>query len=165
MKILAIDITGKCNFECKFCYQESKGKLSIEQIMENVHSNPDFSKVEIGGGEPFMHKGLLEILGKMVNAGKSVNISTNASIIPEEFFGLEASLRDKITMQASLPAGNPGLYKKITGKNLFDLVLENIGRLKQKYIAVISSAIYADNFGSVKEILSLAYDFNIPSPV
>jgi len=165
MKILTIDITGKCNLECRFCYQTSIGELSTEQVMQHINANPDFNSVEIGGGEPFMHPELFEILRKINDSGKTINVSTNATCVSNEFLNLESIIREKITLQVSLQAGNSESYEHVTGSNFFDLVLGNIGRLKEKYQTVISSSIYADNFDTVREILSLAYGFNVPARI
>lgn len=165
MKILTIDISGKCNLECSFCYQTIVGELSAGQVMDHVNSNPDFETVEIGGGEPFTHGSLIEILKQTADSGKSVNIATNATFIPEGLLRLESSVRDNIALQVSLPAGNARLYRHVTGSDFFDNVVENMARLKERYEVSLSSAIYADNFETVPEILGLACRFNIPARI
>ncbi|MFH1637724.1 MAG: radical SAM protein [Candidatus Woesearchaeota archaeon] len=162
MKILTIDINSTCNLECAFCYQQNDAELSAEKIMDIVKSNPNFDTVEIGGGEPFMHRQILDVLLQIAGNGRDVNVSTNAVFIPEGLLGLESRVKDKITLQVSLPAASSELYEHITKRPFFTKVVKNIERMKKEYNVILTSSIYGDNFDNVPEILGLSYSLSLP---
>lgn len=163
MKTLTIDINGDCNINCEFCYQDLDGSsLSQNQILEIAQEKQDFDNIEIGGGEPFMHKKLVEIIKDLTGNERKIHISTNATFIPKNILDLEESVRDKVAMQVSLHAGNKELYKSVTGKDFFDKVIENTKILKDFYKVGLNAVIYPKNFSQVKDILQTSYDLDIP---
>ena len=163
MNTLTIDVNGYCNLGCEFCYQNLDGsELSEEEILKILDKNPNFADIEIGGGEPFLHKDIISIIKSMREKGKKLHISTNATRIPEGFLELEDRLRQGSQVQVSLHASNPELYKKITKKDLFNAVIDNIGKIKPRYSTLISSAIYQANFDDVPNIVDLSSELELP---
>lgn len=164
MKNINIDICGKekCNLSCRFCYQDLEGKLSCDDVLQIVESNPSFERVEIGGGEPFMHEEIVKITKELAKKGKLVHISTNGTLIPDGFLKLEDKLKEKVQIQVSLHASNPVLYQKVTGKELFYTVKDKIQTLKEHYFVTLSSTIYNDNFSDVENIVRLAMQLRTP---
>lgn len=163
MKILTIDINAYCNIGCEFCYQDLDGsQLSENHIYDIVDKNPGFDTVEIGGGEPLLDKRIINIIKRIRENGKKLNISTNTTKIPEGLLDLEDKIRNNTEIQVSLHASNPELYQRITGKDLFNVVIENIGKLKPRYSTLISSAIYKTNFDDVPNIVELANQLELP---
>jgi len=171
MKNLTIDINGTCNLECDFCYSELDGtRLNKDEVLNIIQANPDFSKVELGGGEPFIHPELLNIVKQLVTKDKQVHLSTNGTLIPREFLDLdnldlEETVKDNITVQVSLPAGDRESYQAVTGRNLFETVIQTAEELKENYKTVFSTAIYQRNLGQVKNILEVGYGLRIPTRV
>jgi len=160
---LTIDINGECNIACEFCYQDLDGSmLSAEKVMGYVKANSQAEVIEIGGGEPFLHDDLIKILCAVADFGKKAHVSTNAVFIPDGLFELEEIVRNKITVQVSLHAGNPGLYHEITGKDFFDCVVENIAHLKDFYKTIVNAVVYQKNFENVPEILDIAESLSVP---
>lgn len=169
MKTLTMDINGECNLNCEFCYQGLDGNiLNNSQIFDIMREKMDFDVVELGGGEPFLHKELDMIIANLIKLNKKINISTNAAFIPKAILNLEKSLRNNVTMQISLHASNKDAYESIAGYDYFDNVLKNTGILKQLYKSSFNAVIYNKNFNQVKDILSIAYGLGMPirvSPV
>jgi len=160
---ITIDINGYCNNECEMCYQDLDGsELSLDEIVSFVKGNLSSDVVEIGGGEPFLHKDLLEIIAQIVDGGKRVHISTNATFIPKGLLDLREEVRNSTTIQVSLFGGTREVYQKVTKKDFFDRVVKNASRLKKRYKTVISSPIYQENFDTVPKILGIAYGLGIP---
>lgn len=162
MSELTIDINGTCNLSCDFCYKElDNSELSTEKIKSIIDENQS-SSVDIGGGEPTLHKDLPEILKHITIQGKKANVSTNATIIPGILFYLKENIKDSTTMQISLHASNKYLYEEITGKDLFDAVIENTNELKKYYSTQINTVVYKKNIDDVPNIVNLAKDLNLP---
>lgn len=166
MSNLTIDVNARCNIGCEFCYQNLDGsELSLDQVLNKVESGLKIGRldiVEIGGGEPFMYKSLLELMTRLTSLGKRIHISTNATFIPNGLIELESRVRDNATIQASLHASNPELYKEITKRDLFYNVINNIKKIKEKFETIISTAVYDKNLYDVPSILGLAYSLELP---
>ena len=166
MKNLTIDINGTCNLECDFCYSElDRVELTKEEIFKIVQAHLDFDRIELGGGEPFVHSELLGIVKQLVSEGKQVHLSTNGTIVPQEFLDLEEAVKDQVTVQVSLPAGDRGIYQAITGKDLFETVIQNAEKWQRYYKTVFSTAVYQRNLGQVKDILNIGYGLSVPTRV
>ena len=160
MLTLTIDITGRCNLGCDFCYQEEReAELSLEQIMGFANG---FRAVEIGGGEPFLHKDIVELVGMLTSGGKLVHIATNGAYVPEGLFDLGSDKRGRVVVQVSLPAANGSLYRKITNEDALPRVLDNIAVMRERYDIVLSSAIYAKNYEAAEEIMDMARNLSLP---
>lgn len=166
MNTLTIDINGTCNLACNFCYQDLDGsELTKEQILEIVSRNSKFKTLELGGGEPFLHQELADIVKIVVNDNRKVHISTNATFLPEAIIDLEEKIRNNVTMQVSLHAADREMYQMITSNDLFSRVVANARALKQLYGTVLNAVIYQSNLHQVRDILALGYALAIPTRV
>jgi len=90
-RIIHIDITGKCNFECLHCRGRFSNK-SIElshfkRIIDNIFENwnNDLKWMEIGGGEPLLHKDLAKMIHYIKKKNKKIRIIvvSNGSLFNE----------------------------------------------------------------------------------
>ena len=162
MRNLTIDINGICNEKCKFCYQDLDGSILSEKEIMGLVNDSDADVIEIGGGEPFLDKRIVSIIANIRNKGKRVHVSTNATLIPKGLLDLEARAKEGTQLQASIHGSNPALYERITGKNLLDRAVKNIGTLKPHFSMLMTSAIYQDNFNDVPNLVNLAEQLQLP---
>ena len=117
-KVCCVVFTIGCNFRCGFCYS---GELVLEErIKENnyqIFEKDFFDFLEqrkglldacvICGGEPTIHKDLIDFVAKIKNMGFLVKLDTNGS--------------------------NPAVLKKLLEKKLIDYVAMDIKANKEKY--------------------------------
>jgi len=62
VKTIQFDITTICNLSCSHCYMDLDPlELDIHDINHHLAQSPG-ARVNIGGGEPFMHGSLKKIL-------------------------------------------------------------------------------------------------------
>jgi MoaA/NifB/PqqE/SkfB family radical SAM enzyme len=163
MSNIIIDLLSNCNLKCEFCYQDIlDSKLSKENILSNLTKYNNYDRVDLGGGEPFLHEDIIQIIKSISDLDKRIIISTNGTIIPQEFLDLEEKIKNKTNVQVSLHASNEKLYQDITGQNLFNQVMQNIEKIKPKYSTSISSVIYKKNYEDVENLISLAKEFELP---
>jgi MoaA/NifB/PqqE/SkfB family radical SAM enzyme len=84
-------ITEKCNSRCKTCYFWKYGlddELTIEECKDFIVSLKELVKIpfeiNLGGGEPLLKKGILDLVKFCVERGIQPAISTNATLIDDE---------------------------------------------------------------------------------
>ena len=159
---LTVDINAYCNLRCEFCYQDLDGSILSEKEIMGLVNDSDADVIEIGGGEPFLDKRIVSIIANIRNKGKRVHVSTNATLIPKGLLDLEARAKEGTQLQASIHGSNPALYERITGKNLLDRAVKNIGTLKPHFSMLMTSAIYQDNFNDVPNLVNLAEQLQLP---
>lgn len=160
---LTIDITSKCNLSCEFCYNsEGESSLTLEDMAEIESKYPSAHLFEIGGGEPLLHKDIIPITEYLAEKGKTVNIVTNGTVLNKDFLKLAEKYASQLEIEVSLHASNPQLFKEITGKNMFDKVIENIYEYKKHFTTIITTAVYEKNFDDVKNILLLRRKLDVP---
>jgi MoaA/NifB/PqqE/SkfB family radical SAM enzyme len=163
MKQLTVDINGTCNIACEFCYQDLDGsELSLDQVSKIVADTPNTSVVNIGGGEPLIHKDIVPIIQMLYDNNKRAHISTNATVIPQGMLSLDDAVRNNTSIQVSINAATRETYEAVTGKDMFDRVLKNVDLLKPKYHTSLSAVIYRKNFDEVDQLIDLGASLGLP---
>ncbi|NCN51924.1 radical SAM protein [archaeon] len=91
-KRLRIEITGKCNLKCKYCYNsrfnqldEVKNQLTLEEIKKIIKEAFEIGikEVYLIGGEPFMHPNIFEIMDYIHSFNGKISISSNGTLLNE----------------------------------------------------------------------------------
>jgi cyclic pyranopterin phosphate synthase len=126
---LRISLTPKCNLSCIYCHREGEKKseepLSAAEIAEvlNVAAHFGIRSVKFTGGEPMLRTDLLEII-RTVPEGMESSITTNGTLLA----GLASDLKNAglRRVNVSIDSLNHETYKKITGTDKLDDVLEGI---------------------------------------
>ena len=86
-KVCAIIFTMGCNFRCPFCH--NRELVLVDEFPESISFNEiqNFLKTRIGlidaveftGGEPLLHKGIVEVASIIKDMGFLVKVDTNGS--------------------------------------------------------------------------------------
>jgi cyclic pyranopterin phosphate synthase len=126
---LRISLTPKCNLSCIYCHREGETtpeeSLSAAEIAEILRVATHFGirSVKFTGGEPMLRTDLLEII-RSVPAGMESSLTTNGTRLA----GLAADLKQAglRRVNVSIDSLNHETYKKITGTDKLDDVLEGI---------------------------------------
>lgn len=95
LSFLALSITERCSLKCKKCsvlapYYKKPCDDSLETVLEPLKRLlwcvDSVAEMQVGGGEPLMHKNLAEILEWAVGQEKikEISIFTNSTIFPNE---------------------------------------------------------------------------------
>lgn len=83
-KSLLLFITGKCNLKCENCFSISTRnitELSIKDISRILDSNPDYVKVDLMGGEPFLHSDIAGVIETVRQKDRKITIYTNGTLL------------------------------------------------------------------------------------
>ena len=133
LRYLRISITGRCNFNCFFCHAEGCTtppnkdlELNLEEfrVVAEAAKRVGFVDYKLTGGEPLIREDIGEIVNVFASVGGRVSITTNGSFLIERLKTLDSSKLDHINV--SLNSLDKEKFKKITGVNMLDKVVEGI---------------------------------------
>ncbi len=83
LNVVKIEINRACNLACKMCYVEHKGSVLPMELIERLFKDIRGAgvRIDILGGEPLMHKNIVEIVqnAKQVAQSPIVTVYTNAT--------------------------------------------------------------------------------------
>ncbi len=142
---LMIELTGKCNFKCPFCYiTTSQQALScktkvFEEIKDDLIYLIDNGLLSctITGGECLMHPDFSKIYRLLKERGVLVTVLTNLSLLNHDLIKLFEEL-PPYKIDVSLYAYNEDEMKKTTLQSKISAshILSNVLLLKQKNLKV-----------------------------
>jgi len=85
---MELELSRECNLRCVYCYASSGKKLSNELTREEIASALDQAIglgarriIVIGGGEPLLYPGVMEIMRDLRGRGIIVDLFTNGTLI------------------------------------------------------------------------------------
>ncbi len=80
---LTIEITDQCSINYVHCSTQAtpngKNFILLEDILETVKKNPNFKKIRLSGGEPFLHPQILEIIQNLRKQRPHANLEILSS--------------------------------------------------------------------------------------
>ncbi|NJE04499.1 GTP 3',8-cyclase MoaA [Thermococcus sp. MV11] len=128
---LRISLTQDCNFRCFFCHREGQHfnarleltPAEIERLVR-IASRLGIRKVKLTGGEPTVRSDIIEIVKRIKPYVKDLSMTTNGSRLKELAKPLAEAGLDRVNV--SLHSLRPDVYRKITGVDMLDTVLEGI---------------------------------------
>lgn len=142
---LFIELTGKCNFNCPFCYihncSDAKNQpfIPFEQIKKDIDYLVDNGLITctISGGECLLHPEFNRIYEYIKNKGVLVTVLSNLSLLAEETFNLFKRL-PPYKVDVTIYGMDDESMFRATGQGKFssDTVLNNIILLKNNGINV-----------------------------
>lgn len=136
-KVVSLELTNKCNFNCRYCYQNSNNKknkflkdpISILKFLKNKH----IVGFELTGGEPLLHPQIYEIISFINTNFSLLGIITNGSLLNERHLKLLKNKSCAVALQVCLDGDNPNMVEETTGvKGSFEMELNAI-KLVKKY--------------------------------
>jgi MoaA/NifB/PqqE/SkfB family radical SAM enzyme len=175
-RVVALDLTDKCNLSCIGCWlhspfvkrndtKELNKSLDTECVKNLID---EFSKLNVcevqltGGGEPLLHPGIFEIIAYIKNQGMRCHLVTNFTLVDKRKIEKLISLNlDSITI--SLWAGDAETYRKVhpgVNKKLFSEIETNLKYLiemrKEKPIVKLYNVISCLNYKNIPQMLEFA---------
>lgn len=161
---MRISVTDRCNLRCQYCMPEYGVKslehsdiLRFEEIFKIVSAgaNLGIKNLKITGGEPLVRKGVLPFIKKLsqIEQIQSVTMTTNAVLIKQYKDEILDCGLDSINI--SLDTLEIEKYKKITGKNELENVLDAIDFCEKSGIRTKINCVVIKGFND-NEICSIA---------
>lgn len=153
---MEIQITGKCDCHCMHCYEDSPktGELPTQKVKKIIDQVPPDYGIIFAGGEPFLHKGLEEL----VTYAKDfvVWITTNGHFVTKEKL-------DGFTEYTILVFGLEGIgsiHDKYRGyKNSYKKVIQALKLTKDRPKEIIAT-LWKGVLGEIDEIVEIGRKYN-----
>lgn len=119
LKKVYIEITNKCNLNCKMCFRrfwkDPLGEMDFErfkEILEQLKEFPLLETVYLGGiGEPTIHPDFVKVIKLIKKAGYRLEFGTNGTQLANYANDLINYGVDKIMV--SIDAPDPAIYRDI----------------------------------------------------
>ena len=130
---LAIEITRRCNLDCRHCFlaagEADPHELTLEQIKEVIRQLKEAggTSVSLGGGEPLLRDDWAEIVRFALSQNLLVAIGSNGTLIDAALARTLAEL--PIKLQISLDGAGPAGHDSIRGPGSFEAAMAGIHRL------------------------------------
>jgi MoaA/NifB/PqqE/SkfB family radical SAM enzyme len=157
-------ITKRCNLTCQFCdLKNGNEEMKTEdafQIIDNLNKI-GIKGIVLTGGEPFLHKGLFDIIAHAKEKGIKISITTNGSVLRDYIQQIINSKIDVINISLDgFEATHDSLRMK---KGLYEVVKNNIFELKDKQQNItINYVVTKDNFNELEAFYNWAQEQRIP---
>lgn len=137
---LRISVTDRCNLRCIYCMPPEgvetipqQELLTFEEIigLAKIFANLGVRKIRLTGGEPLIRKGIVGLIGSLVNIEgiEEVSLTTNGILLSMYARELKKAGINRINI--SLDSLKEDKFGKITGSNCFCRVLEGIEKAKE----------------------------------
>ncbi|MBU4217157.1 radical SAM protein [Patescibacteria group bacterium] len=146
---------------CKWCYGRtmnfsSREDMSLGTVIQAIKLFKELSlkNIILIGGEPTIHPQFLEIVGLIREAGMRPVLVTNAVRLADKQF-LRAALTAGIDgITTSFKAGSGEQYRRLTGVDVFNDVMEAIANIEESGVShKISVTVCGSMFNEFDELL------------
>ncbi len=137
-RVIHLHPTLRCNLKCKHCYSNSSSEIKtglnakdIINFLEYAYEY-NFNALSISGGEPFLYKGLHEILEKSKELGFKNSVASNGMLLKSE--RVKRTLK-KIDLMAISIDGDKALHNEIRSFNkAYEKMIEGVNIIKEQGI-------------------------------
>ena len=162
---LLIEVTSKCNFRCKHCYNKSsdvKNQLDLSvlrQIKEDLDKFSDVELIELSGGEFFLHNSWREIIELFKEY--TIQITTNGTLLSKEilYFLRDYKVRLAISLDGLCSEDNylrdPEMYTKIIQG------IENVEKYYYSELVALHCTIHSRNIDNLIKIAKYCQKHNL----
>ena len=170
---LELELSRKCNYNCKYCYTKAgnalEQELTLDELCDVVEQARELGVrtiILIGGGEPFLYNHLRTVMEYIYNRNISMIIFTNGSMIDKEtadfLYRLNVLPVLKVNgLQAKVVnwlCSNKSAYKNITNAIK---CFEQAGYLEAGRKIGITTVICKQNYDQILPLWEWARDNNV----
>ncbi len=136
---LYLEVTNRCNLLCTTCPRtfeqlEPEADMSWELFARIVDQVPNVKRVVLHGvGEPMLVKRLPEMVAYLKQRGVYVLFNTNGTLLTKKNGQalMDAGLDE---LRVSLDAAEPTVFQMVRGKDMFNLIVNNVRRFRQMQV-------------------------------
>jgi len=166
---LRLAVTDRCNLRCFYCMPEEgidylprKELLTYEEMERVVRLmvSMGINKVRITGGEPFLRKGMMGFLQRLleIDGLEKLNITTNGTLTA----GLVPKLKSIgiHSVNLSLDSLDPARFREITRRDSFETVMQTFNELLENGLPTKINCVVMNgrNIDDILPMVELAKD-------
>ncbi len=132
---VTIALTDKCNARCSVCFFDKslnrhEDRLTLASIKKLIDDVKKFKPcVILTGGEPFLHREIVEIIAYIKKSGLPLMIFTNGYFLDRV---IDAIVREKVEYIGISVFGPREVHNRITRTDSFDKVVANVRALVER---------------------------------
>lgn len=174
-EVLTVSLTKKCNLNCVYCWDYDNRPQLKEMSTDDIKKLID-QAAKMGvetfnpfGGEPFLRRDAIDIIGHAFKRGMKVTVTTNGTLLSREHCRqlVEVADNGRLIVLVSLDGAtaeendrvrNPGSFEK-TCRTINNLCLER-ERQKKGIPIIVNSVISRNNFRSMEDQIRLTRHLN-----
>lgn len=168
-----MELTGRCNFDCKMCFihqSSADGSIKAAEMPTSFWCRLADELQRIGtltmlltGGEPMLRQDFGEIYTYLKRHGFLISVNTNLSLLSEQNVKLLSDNKPLI-VNVSLYGASGKTYGALCGREqMFRVVRDNLLRLKEQGIAVkLNYTVTEENYSDKEEIYAFAREHQFP---
>ncbi len=164
---ISIELTNKCNLQCRYCFQgemrldrEPLSQSEVSAILEDIARMKVFT-VFFGGGEPLLCPHFRQVAELANDLGLAVGISSNGTLIDENTARWFAEKGLDRGLQISLDGSSPEVHDQLRGKGSFSRTLKGIRFLALAGVhPSIGVTVTQTNIHDVRNIVNFAMQEN-----
>ena len=140
---LRVSVTQRCNLSCVYCGKadcdKKENELPAETIIRIVESfaKCGIKKVRLTGGEPLVRRDICSIAAgiRKIPGVETLALTTNAVLLKQYAHDLAEAEVDSINI--SLDSTDGSTYRKLTGADVLEKVIEGISEAQKEGITKI----------------------------
>ncbi len=164
--LVSIDLTSKCNLNCKHCGSisvEDKNELTINEIRDVIKEISGFKpeRIVFSGGEPLLKKGIFDLLEYTHELGINTYMPSNGTLITSDI----AKKLKKVNLGGIVISldGNEEIHDKIRGKKgTFEKAINAIKYLVDEGLKVtIKLTVMKWNMDQYKYLVDLTKELGV----
>lgn len=129
---VAIEITGKCNLNCKYCFNEKGNKDIPLSKLKNILDQADemnVFEVCLSGGEPFIREDIFEILQYALKKAFDLAIVTNGTLLGPHIIKKLDNMNLISSLQISVDSSNEKIHNSVRG--MFSETMFSLNEIKR----------------------------------
>ena len=163
--ILQVETTTACNLGCPFCLRNklctSDEYLSFDAFCRIVDAAQSRYVTLHGWGEPLMHPGLVDMIRYAAGKKKSVNFTSNATLLDKKPDSLLTSGLDAIAFSL------PDIHRctPLISRNIAGFVAQRAERKQKTPEICINIALMEETLGQVDTMLEKAEELGVDTVV
>ncbi|TLP80603.1 GTP 3',8-cyclase MoaA [Maribacter sp. ACAM166] len=169
---LRLAVTDRCNLRCNYCMPEegisfakNDNLFTIDELVKlsEIVISQGIDKIRITGGEPFVRKDLMVLFRRLseLEGLKDISVTTNATLIGPHIDELkELGIKN---INVSMDAINREAFERITRRNQYDVVYNNMIRLITEgfNVRINFIALEGQNTDDILPMLELTKHYNV----
>jgi radical SAM protein with 4Fe4S-binding SPASM domain len=133
-----VELCDACNLRCDYCYRDAGPEKHCFLDQPIAFFSEMYERglriIELTGGEPLMHPQIIDILEFTCGRFARVALLTNGILLSGKILDILEKYQERCALQVSVPSIRRERFVRITGKDLWPRLHQNLLTLKKRNI-------------------------------